>query len=414
MLFILERTIQYLLLSVVFLFPAYLLRYEFFGIPTTLVELLIYSVFLLWMLSLLLDKEKRERISNRLKELLSDNKMLVFGLFLLLVGAFSSSLLSVDQLMSLGLLKAYFIDPIIFLFLFAVLFSSRNVDRAINVFLASGVFLALLALLYFFSGDVTYDGRLQAVFNSPNFLAMSLAPVILVSFWNLLFRKVDIPLKLVSTAALFVLLPAFFLSRSYGAFFALFTAIFLMLFMSGRSAAFKTVIALLLLSLSALILFFNLDAKKTSDLLQGDERSSFRSREMIWSASEMILKENYLLGIGPGMFQAQYLFHQKDFDEPYLEWAVPYPHNLFLAFWIQLGLAGFLGFVLLLFWVFAEAYKGIRKNKNEFMLLAAAFFVYFILHGLVDTPYWKNDLSLTFFFFLAIVLLAKKRERLAD
>jgi O-antigen ligase len=411
MILLLKRAVYYGVLLIIFLFPAYLLRLKIYQIPTTFVELLIYFEFLLWLVLLFLKKEERIKVVKRLEYLIHENKMLVFGLFLLIVGAFTSSLLSLDNLLSFGLFKAYFIDPIIFFILVVGIFSYKNINTILNTFLMSGVFVALSSLFYFFSGDITYDGRLQGIFNSPNFLAMSLAPIILISVWNLFLRDAGGVIKTISLAALFILLPVFFLTYSYGAFFGLFVALFLMTATSKRSVVFKIIACLVLLLFAATVFFSQAGAKKTVALMLKDNRSSFKSREMIWSASKTILKENYILGIGSGMFQKYYLLHQKDFKEPYLEWAVPYPHNIFLAFWIQLGVLGFLGFILIVLWVFKTCFcilscsfnkESANNKRSEAAVLISAFFVYFLLHGLLDTPYWKNDLSLVFFLFLAI------------
>ncbi len=417
MILFLKKTIFYGALLIIFLFPAYLLRFEVFQIPTTFVELLIYFEFLLWSILLFLKKEERVKLKKSLKRFVVDNQMLVVGLFMLLVGAFVSSLLSANTLVSFGLFKAYFVDTLLFFILIIGIFSYKDINIILNTFLASGVFMALGSLFYFFSGNLTYDNRLQAVFNSPNFLAMSLAPVILTAIWNIFLRRGMPILKIISLAALIILLPVFFLTYSYGAFFALFAALFLMVLVSGRSVLFKMVFCLSLVLFAVTLFFSQLDAKKTMDVLLKDDRSSLESREMIWSASKIILKENYIFGIGPGMFQEYYLSHQKDFKKPYLEWAVPYPHNVFLAFFIQLGILGILGFFLIVFWVFRVCFEVLRvffkekssDGRGEAAVLIVAFFTYFLLHGLVDTPYWKNDLSLIFFLFLAISLIVRTK-----
>jgi len=422
MILFLKKTLFFGTLLVIFLFQAYLLRFKIFQIPTTFIEILIYLNFLLLILLLLFDKKEREEVKKKIKVLAVKNKMLVFGLFLLVAAAFVSSCLSSNQLSSFGLFKAYFLDPLIFFILFVSVFSYKNINLALNIFLASGIVVALLSLFYFSSGNLTYDGRLQGIFNSPNFLAMSLAPVILIAFWNFFFRGYAGAVgKLISLAALFVLVPVFFLTYSYGAFFGLFLALFFLGLASKRSVVFKSVFCLSLLFLAFSVFFLQADTKKTKDLLLKDDRSSLQSREMIWSASKIILKENYILGIGPGMFQKYYLLHQKDFKEPYLEWAVPYPHNIFLAFWIQLGILGILGFIFILIWVFKVCFfiifhssfedKKTKKTASEAAGLVGAFFIYFLSHGLVDTPYWKNDLALTFFLFLSIALFLQQQTK---
>ena len=111
---------------------------------------------------------------------------------------------------------------------------------------------------------------------------------------------------------------------------------------------------------------------------------------MIWSAAGEIIKDNHVFGIGPGTFQKTYLSYAEKFDEPYLEWAVPQPHNIFLAFYLQTGLIGFVGFLLILYWFFS------RKHLRMSPVIANVLMIYILIHGLVDTTYWKNDLSVMF------------------
>ena len=128
------------------------------------------------------------------------------------------------------------------------------------------------------------------------------------------------------------------------------------------------------------------------------ERSSIASRIQIWRSAFAIGRENPVFGIGSGAFQEEYLVYQKNYP-PYLEWAVPQPHNIYLAFWLQTGFLGLAGFLLLLVWFF-------RKSLNDRMLDVGFWIflvmLYTLLHGSVDTLYWKNDLSVIFWALLAL------------
>ena len=131
------------------------------------------------------------------------------------------------------------------------------------------------------------------------------------------------------------------------------------------------------------------------DLATRDERSSFSSRIMIWKSSIKILKDNWVVGIGPGNFQETYLQYQK-YSPPYLEWAVPYPHNIFLAFWIQAGIIGLVGFLLLISSWFWKVLKNKKPQDENLRCAVLGVMFYILLHGLVDTTYFKNDLAVIF------------------
>jgi O-antigen ligase len=74
-----------------------------------------------------------------------------------------------------------------------------------------------------------------------------------------------------------------------------------------------------------------------------------------------------------------------------------YPHNILLNFWTETGLLGVVAFGWLLVQGVRTTWRGWRKGAAEWrplqlgVLLAL---VAIVVHGLVDVPYWKNDLAL--------------------
>jgi len=82
-----------------------------------------------------------------------------------------------------------------------------------------------------------------------------------------------------------------------------------------------------------------------------------------------------------------------------------YPHNIFLNFWSELGLAGMLLFVWIIgkflmldFRLLISDYK----NKSLILGLTGAMIV-IVVHGLVDAPYFKNDLAVLFWLLIGML-----------
>jgi len=142
------------------------------------------------------------------------------------------------------------------------------------------------------------------------------------------------------------------------------------------------------------------DFGKFENIKNLGNRSSLASREIIWKSAGLMIQKNPVFGIGPGNFQNKYLEYQKYFP-PYPEWAVPQPHNLFLAFWLEAGIVGFAGFILLLAQFFRDNKKAIENNRL-YGTLCLVIMLYFLIHGLVDTTYWRNDLSTMFWVIIAV------------
>jgi len=125
-----------------------------------------------------------------------------------------------------------------------------------------------------------------------------------------------------------------------------------------------------------------------------------------------MIERNPVFGIGPGNFQKTYLEYQKYFP-PYLEWAVPQPHNLYLAFWLESGLSGLIGFIWLLVLFFRDNKKA-REYNLETGLLCLAIILYFLIHGLVDTTYWRNDMAVIFWAVIVANLYISKQSDKVD
>jgi uncharacterized membrane protein (DUF485 family) len=65
----------------------------------------------------------------------------------------------------------------------------------------------------------------------------------------------------------------------------------------------------------------------------------------------------------------------------------------------MLGLVGFV--MLLIVW---GGRVLVKKEKDIAWMMSVAILLYFILHGLIDTTYFKNDLAVVFWANLLLVL----------
>jgi O-antigen ligase len=72
-----------------------------------------------------------------------------------------------------------------------------------------------------------------------------------------------------------------------------------------------------------------------------------------------------------------------------------YPHNIALNFWTEIGFFGMLSTVGILGYLF---YLGFKIYKNDILWGAGLVgtLIVIVTHGLVDVPYFKNDLAMLF------------------
>ena len=161
--------------------------------------------------------------------------------------------------------------------------------------------------------------------------------------------------------------------------------------------------------------FFYLEkgTEKWQSLFSFEERSSLSSRIMIWKAGERILEDTFPVGIGTGRFQEVYLKYQIFFP-PYLEWAVPQPHNFYLALLLETGLLGFVGVLLLMQSFFSHLQGFISREtggRKELAVLLVSLMLIYLLYGFFDTPYFKTDLAFLFWLLLSLGLSLGRNEK---
>lgn len=409
------------IITILFL-PTYLIRVEVLGVPTNVLDVLMVA-FLVFSVPLVLVRFPATQMKKYIRN------PLVGGGLLVLLGVFLSAAQGGFSASELGIMKSWFVLPFFFVSVYAALFQikQKNFDLVLAYFFSATI-VSIIAMGYLFLGEVTYDGRLKAFYESPNHLAMYIAPMLVLGWFLARFmiydlrstkKKIKIQNSKLQGIYIIVGVTTFvlYLTQSYGAWIAVFVSILVGEYIFLRKKqAFKRVFmggAIVFL----MVILSQCTHEKWNDLVAFDERSSLSSRAMIWRAALDIGADNWFFGIGPGNFQEKYLEYQQYYP-PYLEWAVPQPHNLYIAFWLQTGLIGFVGFLIIIFTVAAATRPlcshptAVGNEKTAILLDIAVFcaFLTILIHGLVDTPYWKNDLSVVFW----ILVLLSTTWRRAD
>jgi hypothetical protein len=95
-------------------------------------------------------------------------------------------------------------------------------------------------------------------------------------------------------------------------------------------------------------------------------------------------------------------------DDPYLV-PEPYPHDISLSSWTELGLLGVAAFTWILGWLLIAPWRAYRRThslQRPLLWGLGAAFTMLLVHGLVDTLYWKDDLSLEFWILAAISVVS--------
>ncbi len=387
----LNQVTFWFLLATIGLLPVAHLKLTLGGFPLYFPEITVIGALVSFLVS-------RERLMAPTEI----DRMVSWGLTLFLLGAGLTFFLNPWSLTGLGMLKSWFVFPLLFGGL--MLQVCRNYQReqmVMGTVLATLTLIALRSLYLAITGEMTYDGRLAGDYASPNFLAFLMALGLAFAFG--LFEK-KLPIGLYGPSLVIAVLAiggVLLLTRSYGAILSVALVTLGWGLWYARQSFVRIMVGIILLT-ATLGTWFLLESgsDKWQSLVTLSERSSFASREMIWRAAWHIARENPL-GIGVGRFQDEYLSSQAFFP-PFLEWAVPEPHNLLLAVFFAVGPIGLLGFLILIGRILLLLFRSQRSTPQWLLVCWTLFF----LMGLLDTPLFKTDLSYLFALMLALSLVA--------
>ncbi|MBM3256591.1 MAG: O-antigen ligase family protein, partial [Candidatus Moranbacteria bacterium] len=310
------------------------------------------------------------------------SRYLLASIALLLAATILSTAFAINQRTPLGAVKSWFILPIFLFFALLPLLRSPSFRLKFHCSLVlSGAAAALMSLPFVTEGLYAYDGRLAGIYLSPNHLAMALVPGIIALILFLLSSPPRVKARdklrrpaclrfavgfgkasrrgrgsrIILYIILFLEILILYLTYSYAAWISLGVALLLLLVTSYELLVTKKSLPYYLITALIIVLLgvSQLSNPKLQHIVSGDYYNSLHSRLMIWQSAWKISQDYWLTGVGAGNFQEAYLDYQKYFNEPYIEWAVPMPHNIFLAFQTQLGILGLLSFVSIVILTFS-------------------------------------------------------------
>jgi O-antigen ligase len=347
---------------------------------------------------------------------------------------------------ALGIWKAYFFEPILlFILIFNIFRIKEDLTKIIWAFLVSAAAVSLLAIFQKITGlfianpfwAAAETRRVVSFFGYPNAVGLYLAPLAMIFIgwlfslqWkNILeqpFKKIIIILTIIAS------LLAIYSARSEGALLGLAAGLLIFGLLAGYKQLLIT-LTLLIILIGGVFWFaptstnnFILTKLTLRDL-------SGQIREQQWKETwKMLVPEKILTGAGLNNYQTAIKpYHQEgiffnydnlpNFDA--VVWASStlrtkywqpveiylYPHNIILNFWSELGLIGALLFVWLTIKYLIISYKLIKTlgrsgNTDKYLILGlAAAMITIIVHGLVDVPYFKNDLAVMFWLLFALL-----------
>ena len=392
------RVARALLTLVAASLPLYVLRWQYGPFPTTLLENLILATVAFYLIGCWREGSLRFH-----------RTWLDVPIVLLLVSGAIAVIVARDHRAALGLYRAYFIEPIAIFYVAAGLLAKAEHFRSLLVGFAVGTAaFAILNVAVFVAALV--QNRIQwgsppsAIYGSANEVAMFLEPPLAFGAALVLIGRssAERALGAVWTG---VVLFATILTFSRGGFLAI--AAFVVFVIVSLS---KAVRRPLLIAFGAGAIVF------ASTLLLGSHtpvvihRLSLKALEYtsvtrfeLYGATLQMIVHHPLFGLGIG----GYLYVYHNFPEIY-------PHDLLLTFWVELGILGLVAFAYIYIRLMVTGWRALPSLSGfEHVLSFGALgsLVLWAVHGIFDTPYWKNDMSVEFWIVAAILVAVLRGSR---
>ncbi len=440
------KNLEWALLVLVFLLPTYLIRFNV-GVPMTVLEFMILIIFVVWFW------QNRSWLLARFKRLETGKNILpavrypfAWPLAAWLLISLLAVFIGGSTMAAFGIWRAYFFEPALLYIVVVNICSTRErFFRLFSAFGVSAIVISLFALYQYLTGNFIANTlwasvagrRATSFFPYPNAIGLYLAPIALLIIGMLSYllaqgkslfkRRWKIVLATVTVVACVV---AIYCARSEGAALGLAAGFFVFALAANK----KLRLAALSLIILGGIAFFTVpkvhSVVKDNILLH---TFSGQVRRAQWHETWKMLKDGRLLsGAGLNAYQKTVApYHVPgmyvwNYDDPHFlskirasaefraqSWQpleiYMYPHSIVLNFWSELGLLGVIGFfwIIVMFFIFGiRAYRIARRAQDPFayaILGLMTALLATIVHGLVDVPYFKNDLAVLFWIMMGMI-----------
>src|SRR3989339_814071 len=370
------RNYRLALSLVIALLPTYLLRIQLGPLPSTWLEIALLITMSVWIL------RAKPSPSTARKAL---GPLLVPTLFLLIAATLGIAIAD-DTLSALGSWKTFFIKPFLLFVALRSSFEATDWHRTLRYLAVTVVVISILTILQRLTGlgiPAPWDVELRAtsLFDFPNAVGLFLAPLVV------LFGGLAYELRRNNIAKWFAVTSGFgligiVLAKTEAALIAVPAG--LAIFIALRSSFSRRVVGMLTIACGTLAALALTIAPVREKVLLRDYSGLVRRSQ--WKETTEMLLDRPLTGAGlSGYPTALVPYHDGTLYEIF-----QYPHNVVLNIWSELGLLGILAFAAGAFVVILE----LKKRQNPAAILAFAAFTTMAIHGLVDVPYFKNDLAI--------------------
>src|SRR5579864_4481908 len=371
--------------------PLYVVRFRIGPLPSTLLEVMIGATAVAYVL--LLWAERR---------LPSVGTPFNIPIALLLIAGVGGIIAAPDHTRALGIYRAYFIEAIAIFYIAIDLVRSR--DQLWLLLIVAGVGDCAFAIGQVVTFAVALAHHAVHIDAGPAFLntsandvALYLEPPLGLAIGLSIFLT-DLRQRMVALACALLFLAGIVLSLSRASYLALvFVVVLTIVSLPGARLKAWAIAGIAIITLAVLELPF------ISQRI-GTLAHSSALRVSIYTEALRMLSRRPIFGAGISGFPVRVAPFRPSGEEIEL-----YPHNLWLTTWSELGLLGLVAFAIIFFGLLWRGANNLRRSTGMYRGVvwgSVAALVLYLVHGMFDSPYWKNDLSVEFWLLAALQTIA--------
>lgn len=328
---------------------------------------------------------------------------------LLLIAGVLGIVAAPDHVKALGTYRAYFVEAVLVFYIAVDTLRSRADLRPLLMVGAAGFSIfavgQIVSFVYVAAHHQLQLGDAPAFLNmSPNADALFLETPLAFAAAFLVFPSHPRE-RLVAGGVLALVLAAMILTLSRASYLAMAVlAAVLVLNAQSRRLRIWMVGALALVALLALEVPF------ISQRI-GTLASSAALRTSIYGQALRMLSERPIFGAGIDGFAIRVAPFRPGTQEIEI-----YPHDIWLTTWSEIGLLGLVALAIIAFGVLWRASRALPLATDSWRPIlwgCVGAMILWLVHGLFDSPYWKNDLAVEFWLVAALQVVAARAGRAA-
>lgn len=365
-------------------------------LPDLLVLMLLYGTFGLYLFRRFFKKDDPLIVAG--------HEVVPYMYFLLMVIQTATSVYLMGSLRDLAIHTAGFLYLI---FLINEVKTTEQLHGVIVAVVCAATLLALVGIYQYVVGvdikkewvDTSSNGAIRAraysVFGNPNIFAEYLVmtiPLCVGLFWSTKRDGVRIFFLLLFAVQVFSL----FMTMSRGGWLGLAVAAFVFICLVRKELL---LLAIPLMGAAVFVVPESIVNRFMTIFNFADSSTSYRFK--IWEITEAVIRDHFIVGLGLGHLPFKMVFEQYIRTMP-----IYHAHNTFLQVFAEMGLIGFILFIVFMVSLFVNLARYPLKSEDRYVkIMGAALcasFAGMLFHGMFENIFYMTKITTTFWLLLAI------------